>query len=143
MIISASLQDTIGSTDDELKKHRESRGSTSDGIPALRTAVKIASDAPAQPKPKQKPSRSKGKDNSVGGKGRSGRDYYDRWDKVADELGKEEKDDSSAGPTKVEAIPSTHGAFLMFACCMQCGCTCPVLSALCRCKAVQTTVACF
>lgn len=87
------MQHSIVSEDKELSLEPTA---ISSAAPAIRKGLKIASDtAPSIKIPKASSAGVKG-DSSVGAISRSGREYYDKWEKVAaEELKKIDSEDSS------------------------------------------------
>lgn len=74
-------------------------------IPAMRSAVKIDTSAPKQPPAPAppKPQKPWQGDSSVGGSVRSGKEYYDKWSKLPDQL-IEEMDAEEAAAAKAKAM---------------------------------------
>lgn len=105
------MQHTIVTEEQELSLEPTQLSS---GVPDIRKGVKIASDAASSSKTTSIPVLKGKGDNSVGVNARSGREYYDKWEKVAEDellkLQSEDKTDSTTGAPSATPINSAGEA---------------------------------
>jgi hypothetical protein len=118
------LQHRIVQDEAAVREHAAQQGSGSDSsIPAVRKGVVIASDSKAKPSnSKAKPVKKCKGDSAVGGKVRSGAEYYDKWEKLAqDELEKLDKEPvADPDEQKSKMTTSQSGVVLIMLCHSSC-----------------------
>lgn len=91
--------------------------SSSKAAPAVRNAIRLDTSAPkggpaakkASPKPAPVPLKKHQGDSTVGGQVRSGREYYDKWEKVAQEADSDD-DHAPAAPAPAPAQDTSKPA---------------------------------